>query len=94
MTKKSSYFVAALVLGLILMTVAYAQRPETDIDPHRHSNLAEAQRHVVEAYNKTVDAQKANKDELGGHAERAIELLDQANHELKLAAEYADRHRR
>jgi len=92
MTKKSFYLAAALAFGLILMGVAYAQRPETDIDPHKHSNLAEAQRHVVEAYNKTVDAQKANNDELGGHAERAILLLDQANHELKLAAEYSDRH--
>jgi hypothetical protein len=92
MTKKSFYLVAFLAFGLILMGVAYAQRPETDIDPHKHSNLAEAQRHVVEAYNKTVDAQKANADILGGHAERAIELLDRANHELKLAAEYADRH--
>jgi ABC-type Zn uptake system ZnuABC Zn-binding protein ZnuA len=94
MRKRSLFLAAALVLGSILMTVAYAQRPETDIDPHRHSNLAEAQRHVVEAYNKTVEAQKSNKDELGGHAERAIDLLDQANHELKLAAEYADHHRR
>ena len=93
MTKRSFYLAVVLMFGLILITVAYAQRPETDIDPHRHSNLAEAQRHVVEAYNKTVEAQKANKDELGGHAERAIDLLDQANHELKLAAEYSDRHR-
>ena len=92
MTKKSIYLAAALVLGLILMGVAYAQRPETDINSGRHSNLAEAQHHVVEAYNKTVEAQKANKDELGGHAERAIALLDQANHELKLAAEYSDHH--
>ena len=92
MTKKSFYLVAALAFGLILMGVAYAQRPETDIDPHKHSNLAAAQQHVVEAYNKTVEAQKSNNDELGGHAERAISLLDQANHELKLAAEYSDRH--
>lgn len=92
MTKKSFYLVAALAFGLILMGVAYAQRPETDIDPHKHSNLAAAQQHVVEAYKKTVEAQKSNDDELGGHAERAIELLDQANHELKMAAEYADHH--
>ena len=92
MTKKSSYLAGAVAIGLLAMGVAYAQRPETDIDPSRHSNLAEAQRHVVEAYNKTVEAQKANKEELGGHAEKAIQLLDQANHELKEAAEYADHH--
>jgi hypothetical protein len=93
MTKKSFYLVAAIVVGLILMGVAYAQRPETDINSHRHPNLAEAQHHVVEAYNKTVEAEKANHDELDGHGERAIELLDHANHELKLAAEASDRHR-
>jgi len=92
MNKKSLYLAAALAVGLILMGVAYAQRPETDIDPHKHSNLAAAQQHVVEAYNKTVEAQKSNNDELGGHAEKAIQLLDEANHELKRAAEYADRH--
>ena len=92
MNKKSFYLVAALAVGLVLMGVAYAQRPETDIDPHKHSNLAAAQQHVVEAYNKTVEAQKANADILGGHAEKAIALLDEANHELKRAAEYADRH--
>jgi hypothetical protein len=46
----------------------------------------------VEAYNKVVEAQRDNNDQLGGHAERAIALLDQANRELKLAAEYSDRH--
>jgi hypothetical protein len=92
MNKKSIYLAAALAVGLILMGVAYAQRPETDIDPHKHSNLAAAQQHVVEAYNKTVEAQKSNNDELGGHAEKAIQLLDEANHELKRAAEYADHH--
>lgn len=92
MTKKGLYLAAVLAFGLILMGVAYAQRPETDIDSGRHPNLAEAQHHVVQAYDKAVEAQKENKDELGGHAERAIQLLDQANHELKLAAEYSDRH--
>ena len=36
------------------------------------------------------ESQKANKDELGGHAQRALELLEQVNHELKQAAEFAD----
>jgi len=92
MTKKSFCLVVALAFGLVLMGVAYAQRPETDIDPHKHSNLAAAQQHVVEAYKKAVEAQKSNDDDLGGHAEKAIQLLDEANHELKRAAEYADHH--
>jgi hypothetical protein len=92
MTKKSFYLAGTLALGLVAMGVAYAQRPETDIDPSKHSHLADAQKHVVEAYNKVVEAQKDNHDELGGHAEKAIDLLDQANRELKLAAEYANHH--
>jgi hypothetical protein len=30
---------------------------------------------------------------LGGHAEKALELLDQADHELKEAAEFKDHHK-
>ena len=90
--KKFRYPAVVVALGLALMGIAFAQRPETDIDPNRHGNLAEAQRHVVEAWAKITEAQKANKDQLGGHAEKAIQLLEQANHELKEAAEYADHH--
>ena len=90
--KKIKYSAMAAALGLMLMGIAFAQAPETDINPERHANLAEAQHHVVQAYAKIVEAQKANKDRLGGHAEKAIQLLEQANHELKEAAEYADHH--
>ena len=44
----------------------------------------------MQAWLKVEEAQKANKDELGGHAQRAKELLEQVNHELKQAAEFAD----
>jgi hypothetical protein len=70
--------------------VALAQRPEQDIDPHKHDNLAAAQHLVVEAWGRIDQAQNANKDGLGGHAAKAKELLEQVNHELKEAAEYAD----
>jgi hypothetical protein len=56
----------------------------------RHPNLAAAQELCVQAWLKVEEAQKANKDELGGHAQRAKELLEQVNHELKQAAEFAD----
>ncbi|MGA8074843.1 MAG: hypothetical protein WB995_15305 [Candidatus Acidiferrales bacterium] len=88
--KKFKYPAIVVTLGLALMGIAFAQAPETDINPARHPDLAEAQHHVVQAYGKIVEAQKANKDQLGGHAEKAIHLLEQANHELKEAAEYAD----
>jgi hypothetical protein len=91
--KKFKYLAIVVTLGLTLvMGIAFAQKPETDINPNNHPNLAEAQNHVVQAYNKIVEAQKDNKDQLGGHAEKAIQLLEQANHELKEAAEYADHH--
>jgi hypothetical protein len=67
-----------------------AQRPAANIDPNKHPNLAEAQHHIQAAYEKAEEAQKANKDELGGHAEKAKQHLVEADQELKLAAEYAD----
>lgn len=86
------YSAIVVTFGLALMGIAFAQKPETDINPNRHANLAAAQHHVVEAWAKITEAQQANKDRLGGHAEKAIQLLEQANHELKEAAEYADQH--
>lgn len=91
--KKRIWFPAvAAVFGLMLIGVASAQRPETDIDPNHHPNLAEAQHHILQAYDKIVIAQNAHRDQLGGHAEKAIEYLDKANHELKEAAEYSNHH--
>lgn len=93
MKLRSLYVVAALAIALIFMGVTFAQRPEMNIDPARHANLAAAQHHIGEAFEKIQEAQRANKDELGGHAERALELLSQANHELKEAAEFRDHHK-
>jgi F0F1-type ATP synthase membrane subunit b/b' len=92
MRLRSLYVVGVLAIALIFMGVTFAQKPEMNIDPARHSNLAAAQHHIGEAFEKIQEAQRANKDELGGHAEKAIELLNQANHELKEAAEFVDHH--
>jgi hypothetical protein len=94
MNQRSFYVVGIIVLALVFMGVASAQHPETNIDPTRHPNLAAAQHHIVEAIEKTDEAQRANKDELGGHAEKAKQLLGEASRELKEAAEYADHHRK
>jgi len=93
MKKHSFYLVAVLVMCLLLIGVTLAQRPETDIDPAKHPNLAEAQHHIVQAFEKIDEAQKANKDQLGSHAEKAKQLLDQASRELKEAAEFANHHK-
>ena len=76
--------------ALICGSVLFAQRPATNIDPNKHPNLAEAQHHIQQAFDKAEEAQKANKEELGGHAEKAKQHLVEADQELKLAAEYAD----
>ncbi|HET6929893.1 MAG TPA: hypothetical protein VFI45_06200 [Candidatus Acidoferrum sp.] len=93
MRLRSVYIVGVLAIALIFIGVTFAQKPEMNIDPARHANLAAAQHHIGEAFEKIEEAQRANKDELGGHAEKALELLRQADHELKEAAEFAD-HRR
>jgi hypothetical protein len=56
----------------------------------RHPNLAAAQRLAKRAFEKIVAAQEANEFDLGGHAAKAKDLLDQANAELKAAAETAN----
>ncbi|HZR72135.1 hypothetical protein [Bradyrhizobium sp.] len=75
-----------LALCCVGMSAAYAQMPEQDISPARHGNLAGAQAAIAEAYNLTVRAQVANQGQLGGHGERAKELLREAAAELKAAA--------
>lgn len=79
--------------GLVFGGFALAQGPVVNIDGHRHPNLADAQHHLQQAYEKIDKAQKENKDELGGHAERAKHFLDEADRELKEAAEWSDHHR-
>lgn len=79
---------AALVAATL---AASAQAPVQNIDPNRHGNLAAAQRLVRQAYDRVTVAQKDNRYDMGGHATRAKELLRQANEELKLSAEAANR---
>ena len=71
-------------------TVVYQQQPVVNIDPHRHGNLAAAQGYIVNAYQRIQQAQRANHGELGGHAQRAKDLLTQADAELRLAADVAN----
>lgn len=69
-----------------------AQPPERDISNHRHPNLAAAQRFTQQAYDKIVAAQQANEWDMNGHAQKAKELLDQVNRELREAATAANHH--
>ena len=77
--------------GVLIAATTFAQRPPENISPRRHPNLAAAQRLVDQAFKRVTDAQQANEWDLGGHAERAKNLLDEASKELKLAAQTANR---
>jgi hypothetical protein len=81
------------LLALLFTGLMFAQKkPVQNINPHRHPNLAAAQKLSGEAYDKIVAAQQANEWDLNGHAQKAKELLDQVNHELKEAAEASNEH--
>jgi hypothetical protein len=85
-----------ILAGLITAFVAtagivYAQKPTPNTSAARHPNLHQAQVDLERAFNKIVDAQKANEFDLGGHAQKAKDLVDQANKELKQAAEAANK---
>jgi hypothetical protein len=90
MTKRSLLVNTILSAALFCTGVTLAQEPVMDIDKSVHPNLAEAQHHVVEANNWIAVAQKDNKYDMHGHAEKARQLLVQVNQELKLAAEAAN----
>jgi hypothetical protein len=66
------------------------QQPVHNVSAKRHPNLSRAQHQTDMAYQSIVAAQQANEFDLGGHAAKAKELLDQANQELKQAAEVSN----
>ncbi len=84
----------SVVFGSALVVGGYAfAQPKQDISKGRHPNLAAAQRFTDQAYQKIVAAQEANEYDLAGHAQKAKGLLEQANNELKLAAETANKNK-
>ena len=66
---------------------------QQDIDPHVHPHLAEAQRLISSAEGQIDAAQAAWHDKLGDHAQRAKQLLQQADEELKQAAIYSNKYK-
>lgn len=83
---KISVLVAALAIGFTGLTVdALAQEPVQNIGK-RHPNLMQAQKLSRQAYDRLGAAQRANEFDMGGHAARAKQLLEEANEEMKKAA--------
>ena len=77
----AALFVGGLAVG----------QPKQNINAGRHPNLAAAQRASENAYNKIIEAQKANEWDMQGHAQKAKNLLEQVNNELRQAATAANK---
>ena len=82
--------IVAVAACLMFAVVAFAQKPARNVSPNRHPNIAAAQRLAAQAFDKITAAQKANEFDMKGHAQKAKELLEQVNNELKQATEAAN----
>ncbi len=86
--------ILTVVCGSVLLIAGYAlaqqPAPKKNISAARHPNLAAAQRLTANAFEKITAAQEANEFDLAGHAAKAKALLDQANNELKQAAQQSN----
>ncbi len=71
--------------------LALAKEPVKNVSTAKHPNLAAAQKLASQAFDKLEAAQKANEYDMDGHAQKAKDLLKQANDEIKLAAEAANK---
>jgi|SRR5271167_895978 len=89
MKRKIGVF-TAILSAVLFCGVTLAQEPVLDIDKNHHPNLAEAQRLVVQANHYIAEAQKDNRYDMKGHAEKARQLLAQVNQELRAAANAAN----
>ncbi len=85
MKKLMPFAFAALLAGS-----AFAKEPVTNTSAKKHPNLNAAQMAIKNAYERLEAAQKANEYDMDGHAQKAKDLLKQANDEMKLAAEAAN----
>jgi hypothetical protein len=93
--KRRNIIFTILASTPVLCAMAIAQgvpMPFVNIDRYRHGNLAAAQDNIVQAFTHISDAQQANDNQLGGHAQKAKGLLSEANQELRLAADVANEH--
>lgn len=91
MKRQRSLIAFVLTLAMLCTGLVFAQKkPAENVSPKKHPNIAAAQRLTDQAFQKITAAQEANEFDLAGHAKHAKELLDQANQELKKAAEVSN----
>jgi hypothetical protein len=85
---------APIIAWLLLIGgIAIAEQPAQNVSKGKHPNLAAAQRLTNQAFEKISAAQQANEFDMQGHAAKAKTLLDQANNELKQAAQAANKNK-
>jgi len=92
--KRKIGLAAALFSVVLFCGITLAQEPVVNVDKRVHPNLGEAQRLVHDASHFIDIAISDKKVDMKGHAERAKQLLIQANLELSEAAAAADASKR
>lgn len=86
-------FLALAGLAAISLAPAsvFAQpEPAENVLASRHQYLAKAQVLARQTFDQLTAAQKYNKYDMKGHAEKAKELLDQVSKEIRLATDAAN----
>ncbi len=78
-SRRQAFAIAGLGAMLTACATAYALS---------HPNFQAADEGIQTALNRIRAAQQVNGPNFGGHADRAIELLEQARTELSIADEY------
>ena len=87
MAFKKTMTLVALGASLLAAGAAFAG-PEAG-----HPNIIAAREHAQMAIEKLKAAQAANEYDMGGHAAKAERLLREAEEQMRLAAEAANRHK-
>lgn len=78
--------ISLLLAGVVVSSVALA-------DLNKHPHLKQARNQIDNAKKSLQQANDHEKSEFGGHREKAIELLNQAQQEIDQAATWADSHK-
>ena len=91
---KKRVFAPVIASLLLIGGIAIAEQPAQNVSKGKHPNLAAAQRLTNQAFEKISAAQQANEWDMQGHAQKAKDLLDEVNRELRIAANAANRNSR
>ncbi len=76
-----------------VLLVAFASTPLALAELAKHPHLKRAHEAIEHAMKALREANDKEKGEFGGHRVKAEELLNQAQHEIEEAANWADSHK-